>query len=137
MVAHLVKCSLPPSSWHFPTHLKLCSSKFFVCVDAFGVVTKGCCNPTNPLPLSLLFSELLISKWNGENKHPNNVAKALRTQVATNTFDDIINKCNKLTTSPIWCANLELQSSKLFSDGVSLGKVTRTCEGGQTLKACH
>jgi hypothetical protein len=55
MAAHLVKCLLPPSSCHFPTHRKFCSSKFFVSIDAFGVVTKGCGNPTNPLPLSLLF----------------------------------------------------------------------------------
>jgi hypothetical protein len=47
----------------------------------------------------------------------------MKTRVATSAFDDIIDGCGKLTTSFIGCANLKLQSSKLFNDGGSPNKV--------------
>jgi hypothetical protein len=119
MATHLVKCSLPLGSYRSPTCPKFSNSKFFICVDAFSVVTKSCGNPT--LIYTLLRTIDFRVKW--WRQKPNSVTKAMRTQIATNAFDDIINRCSKLMTSLIGCANLELQSSEIFNDCGILSKV--------------
>jgi len=73
-------------------------------------------------------------RCNGEVKDLGNFAGVVKTLVVISTSNNVVRRCNKLTTSPTGHVNSKLQSSESFNNGGSLGKVTSIFEGGKTFK---